>query len=354
MGGAIFFVLMLAAVMIVGTYVFAYASHCFLTIVEQTSAGNDEVIWPNDPMYDWLWEAVYMLWLSALWLGPVVLAMRAVTSAQTGTRAASEVLAVSAAVLWLLFPITLLSSMSGPSRWLLLSPRLLSRLLGQRFGSLCQFYLHSGPILGATAAMMYLTFFTRGGTWFVVLTASGTAAAMMIYARQLGRLAHLVEHTRGTTRSPVRSVARRRPRIRQQSNAIRPKQPSELPPVISPSEGPITGYDVRYDDQPAPAPSAQPPSKRPIDPDDTPFGMQAAPQVASTRGPLPKEWTQPSEYEMSLARGGEAPPPPAHPWAVGVYNFPLYQNTFVPFLALSGGLIVLGLMIQTLIASKPT
>ena len=47
-------VLGLVATVIVGTYVFAYASHCFLTVVEQTSAGNDEVVWPNEPYQDWL------------------------------------------------------------------------------------------------------------------------------------------------------------------------------------------------------------------------------------------------------------------------------------------------------------
>src|SRR5438045_1205246 len=165
MGGAILFVVMLAAIMIVGTFVFAYASHCFFTVVEQTSAGNDEVVWPNEPMYDWLWEAVYMLWLTALWLGPIVLAMRAVSAARAGTGAASQTLLASAALVWLFFPITLLSSMSAPSRWMLLSPRLLSRLLGQRVGSLLLFYVHSGPILAAAAAMIYLTFFTAIGVW---------------------------------------------------------------------------------------------------------------------------------------------------------------------------------------------
>src|SRR3954447_25531347 len=131
---AIFFVLGLVATVIVGTYVFAYASHCFLTVVEQTSAGNDEVVWPKEPYQDWLWEAVYMLWLTALWLGPIVLALRAVTAANAGAGVASEVIVAAAVCVWLFFPITLLSSMSGSSRWVLLSPRLLSRLFGQRLG----------------------------------------------------------------------------------------------------------------------------------------------------------------------------------------------------------------------------
>src|SRR5947209_16283376 len=106
----IVFVPLLAAAAVLGGAVFAYAAHCFLTVVEQTAAGNDEVVWPNDPMYDWLWEAVYMLWLTALWLGPVVLVLRAILAAHSGAAAASGVMVAAAALTWLVFPVTLLSS----------------------------------------------------------------------------------------------------------------------------------------------------------------------------------------------------------------------------------------------------
>src|SRR6476646_9805641 len=139
------FVPLLAATMVIGTFVFAYASHCFLTVVQQTASGNDEVVWPNDPMYDWLWEAVHMLWLIALWLGTIVLALRAVTGAHAGVGVATNVIVVAAIAVWLLFPLTLLSSMAGESRWTLVSPPMLSRLVGQRSGSLMLFYVHSGP-----------------------------------------------------------------------------------------------------------------------------------------------------------------------------------------------------------------
>ncbi len=350
MGGAIFFVLCLATTMIVGTFVFAYAAHCFFTVVEHTSAGNDEIIWPDGPFYDWLWEAVYMLWLVALWLGPIVLALRA------ATEGSARVLVVSAALFWLFFPLMLLSSMSASSRWMLLSPRLLSRLIGQRSGSLMMFYLHSAPVLAVAAAMMFVTFFLAGGAWFLLLTAGGSAVALMIYARQLGRLAHFVEHTRAPLTIGPKTEPRRRPRIRARSrdpwsDGNRPLQPSELPPVLA-KEGPITGYDVRYDDRPAgETPAVR--RKRPVDVDDVAFDLQPPPEVASSRPPMPKEWTNPSEYEMALARGGEAPPPPANPWIAGIYNFPLYQRTLPRLVALAGGLAFLGVLIHILIALEP-
>jgi hypothetical protein len=356
------FVPLLAATMVIGTYVFAYASHCFITVVEQTSAGNDEVVWPDEPFYDWLWKAVYMLWLTALWLGPIALALRAVAAAHAGTGAATQVLVGSATAVWLGFPITLLSSMGGTSRWVLFSPRVVARLLGQRLGSLLLFYLHSGPVLAACAALLYLTFLTPGGAWFVLLTGVGLAAALLVYARQLGRLAHLVEHTRGPAARPPQPAPRRRPRVRAtatydpwsgSAEQNRPRQPSELPPVMSPLEGPIVGYDVRYDDRPAPE-QQPPPRRRPPDLDDVPYEIEGSPHQDPPRGPMPKQWMEPTEYEMRLARGGSAPPPPAFPWAAGVYNFPFYQQTLLPLVALGGGLTLLGLMVQVLVELKPS
>jgi hypothetical protein len=350
-GPAIIFVLLIAATMIVGTYVYAYTAHCFLTVFEQTASGNDEVVWPSGPFLDWLWEAVYLLWLSAIWLGPIVLAVRAAANA-------SSALVVAAIFVWLFFPFTLLSSMGATSRWTLLSPQLIRRLLGQRFGSLLLFYLHSGPVLAAVAGMTYLTFFAAGGAWFLVLTATGTATALFVFARQLGRLAHLVMHTdEPTPARPNRERPRRR-RVRAAAHdpwsdeQNRPRQPSELPPVMSPSEGPITGYDVNYGDRPVQE-TPPLPRKRPPDLDDVPYELHGSPNDAPPRGPMPKFFNEPSEDEIALARGGRAMRPPKNPWAAGVYNFPLYSKSLPHLIAVSGGLAVLGLLIAAMLGNNP-
>lgn len=352
-----FFVPLLAATMVVGTFVFAYTSHCFLTVVDQTSAGNDEVVWPNDPMYDWLWEGVYMLWLTALWLGPIVLALRAATDPAAGW----HVLVVGAALVWLFFPVTLLSSMSASSRWVLFSPRLVARLYGQRPGSLLLFYLHSAPVLAVAAVLFQWLYVRPGAAGLALLTGPALAALVFIYARQLGRLAHLVEHTRGRAVPPPQPAPRRRaPAAAAVHNPWtgsaeenRPPQPRELPPVMTPFEGPVVGYDVRYGDRP-PQPEPPPaPKRRPPDLDDVPYELEGSPNVDPPRGPLPPEWAKPSEYEMRLATRGAPPPPPAHPWAVGVYNFPLYRGVSVPLVMLASGLGALGLMIHTLMIFKP-
>jgi hypothetical protein len=357
MGGAIFFVLTLVVTMVVGTFVFAYAAHCFFTVVEQTAAGNDEVDWPNVPYVDWLWEVVYILWLAALWMAPFAFT--------ANSRAGTAGLIVSAALVWLFFPISLLSSMSASTRWALVSPALLRRLLGQRFGSLLLFYLHSGPVLAAAVVLVYLSFFRGGGLPMLFVTAAGLAAALLIYARLIGRLAHLISHTRDPVRRSVRRTARQPAHVRAASHdpwdheENRPRQPSELPPVMSPLEGPITGYDVRFDDQPVSEPdsvrSRDPAGRRrPPDLDDVPYELQGSPTEAPPRGPMPRNWMEPPEHELALARGSTPPPPPAHPWVSGVYNFLLYSKTFPNFGVLAVGLAFLGFLIAALIELNPT
>jgi hypothetical protein len=100
---------------------------------------------------------------------------------------------------------------------------------------------------------------------------------------------------------------------------------------MTPFEGPVTGYDVNYDDPP-PVPESPPPRRRPPDLDDVPYDLQEPADVAPARGPMPAVYTRPPEYELALARGGTRPPPPKHPWADGTVSFLGYSQT-VPHLA---------------------
>lgn len=349
---AFIFVPLLAATMIFGGALFAYASHCFVNVVEQTASGNDEVLWPNDPIYDWLWEAAYMCWLTAIWLGPIVLILRAT---EHGKDSSALAMIGAASVIWLVFPITLLSSMSGATRWALVSPRMLARLFGQRFGSLLAFYIWSAPDLAVAAICAQQVFFKPGSILMLGLGAIGLGIAFMIYARQLGRLAHLVEHTRDPIARPSRPRAHRvspRP-ARVAPSASRQRQPRDLPPVDAPAEEARVGYDVRFDDGPTPPPAPPARQTRPPDLDDVPYDLEGPAHAAPPRPPLPKNLLEPSEYEMSLAIGGQAPPPPQSPWTTGVFSFPFYQKTLPPTAALSAGFGFLGLLIRALIILKP-
>src|SRR5437660_12132789 len=121
---AMMFVCLLVAAVIVGTYVAAYAANCFLTVAEGTAAGNDVVKWPDEPFIDRLWKFVYFGWLIAVWLMPTLLLGRWLLAATTTGFTARAGTVAGAGGLWLVFPISLLSSMSASSPCFVLSSAL--------------------------------------------------------------------------------------------------------------------------------------------------------------------------------------------------------------------------------------
>ena len=68
-GNAIQFMVLLVAAILAGSYVFAFAGHSFLVVVEQTANGNDEVVWPDEPYHDWIWRFASLAWLLLVCLG---------------------------------------------------------------------------------------------------------------------------------------------------------------------------------------------------------------------------------------------------------------------------------------------
>src|SRR5207244_4226568 len=74
-GQLIFFFLTLMASVIVGLFTLTYAAHCFLTIVEDTAAGNDEVHWPDQPPTDWYGKPFFLGWLLSLPIALILGAM---------------------------------------------------------------------------------------------------------------------------------------------------------------------------------------------------------------------------------------------------------------------------------------
>src|SRR6478609_12118 len=103
------FVLLMAATVIVGAYVFAYLAHIFLSLIETTATGFEEVPWPDEPYVDWLWKGVYLLWLVAVWLVPLLFVSQFLFRTHTPAVAAAQLVYFTAALFWLLFPISLLS-----------------------------------------------------------------------------------------------------------------------------------------------------------------------------------------------------------------------------------------------------
>lgn len=350
-GGAMMFFVLLAGLVIVGAYVFAYASHLFLTVIESTATGFDEVSWPDEPYIDWLWKGVYLLWLAALWLIPLLL---------VGTRIGEQHVAFWAAGLgWLLFPISLLSSMSASSRWIVFSPALLPRLAA-RFGSLITFYLLTAPLLALVALAIWWNNRT-GGFWPIPVAAFAVAAGLLIYARLFGRLALMVRHTADRPEpQPVRRVRDRTPaQVRAASydpvrSGKRIRQPSELPQVDAPDPEARTGYDLRLDDGPHETGKPAGHGWKVHDPP-TSYDIADGPHhVDPPRGPIPGRIIKPSEYEKELARTDKSPDVPENPWFNGTFLFPFPPKNRGPLVWLTFGFSAFGGILKLMQSFTPS
>src|SRR5947208_1533404 len=113
-GALILFFSVLVALILTALLVFAYLAYSFLAVLSDTAVGNDAVLWPGDPLFDWFFKGWYLGWLVAVWAVPA-------TFLVSLFRLPGPLFAACvAACLWLLFPIGLLSSLSAESRFAVL------------------------------------------------------------------------------------------------------------------------------------------------------------------------------------------------------------------------------------------
>jgi len=166
----------------VSVWTYSYAASCLLAIVQETASGNDLITWPEDTWRDRFWKLLYVGYLAVL----AALAGAGVASLlewQTGIF--WPALAITGCVL---FPIILLSSLERDSTWAVLSPVIVRSLFVVMWGWLV-FYSFAA-LLGVLAALpIGAGYYLRHQFAGVVLAAPVAAAAVLIYARLLGRLA---------------------------------------------------------------------------------------------------------------------------------------------------------------------
>lgn len=357
-GGALIFFMFLIASVILGLYAGAFAAHVFLVTVDGTAAGYDEVTWPDEPYLDWVWKLFYLAWLAALYAVPLMFFARyqAGTQATTGAALTNTVIAFAVAA-WLFFPLTMLSSMGGPSRWLVFYPPAL-RQAAKGGSSMVVFYLLSGPVL-ALAALSVATMIFLGPLPFVAVGGVGLAVAILIYGRLFGRLALALGKVDGGAKvkarprfraSPLVEAAARDPMAR--GGRAHFVQPEDLPPTNAPDPEARVGYNVRLDDAPpVEAPRA---TTRPVEPPEGPYELSDGPaNRRRDRGPIPDEWLNPRPYEMELAGYGKKPARPKHPWAGGIFTFPFRKANHVVFVWLATLLTAFGLVVRLAALSVP-
>jgi ribosomal protein S27E len=174
-----FFALPLIWVLI---FTLSYSAACCLRILESTAAGLDDVEgWPDPIWKEWAGQLIYLLWIAAM---PTVVCFGIGRLAQL---AGLSLWPVMLGLLFVIFPIVLLSALEANSVWVPLTrPILVS--LWQLWWGWGLFYLESGCLAGLLWAQIY---FGRSGFEIATLIsfAPMLSACMVIYARLLGRLA---------------------------------------------------------------------------------------------------------------------------------------------------------------------
>ncbi len=347
LGPAMMFICLLVLDGLLGAALACFAARCFGTIVELTAAGEDHVRWPDEPLVDWLGRALHLLWLVAFWLAPVGVLLRILARVYPeGIPTAWFLLPV--ALFWLLFPVSVLSSLSAQSRWVFFRPAMVVGL-ARVFPATVTFYAVTALLVGACAALVT---FTLESGWLLLgpVAAAAVGTTLFVYARLLGRLAYLLGRLEVRGRPPAperkRPPAKRPGGKRSRKRGVevtdpwavpkRPRKRAEPPPKL-----PVEGYGVAPEDVPPPPAEEARPKKRRV---------KAYELAAEEPPPLPAE--PPLDGYRPVGRDAEQEKedrPPAHPFLNGVYTFPFYDTSAPYWLGLSGGLVAFGLVFQALL-----
>jgi hypothetical protein len=341
-GEAILFVVTLAGWAVVSVYLLALAARAYLVIVQGTADGVDRVEWPDEPIFDWIVTALYFLGLAALILTPAGILGRALAGRLFPEDRALRFVVLVTPLAWLFFPVGLLSSMSGATRWAVLSPRIVVGMF-RVAPSAFVFYVVTGVLLACVGGLGYLGLFSP--RWYVLpLSVLAMAAIWMVHARLVGRLAWLIrERSRGVVkaRRAEQRPRKKRARSRAAEDPWAVPDEEEAPPARSGS----MGYAAVEAEEPRPA--------RPnyLDPPPNPYTLSDPldePEPAAR--PTPAVSDERLEREIALRRRERPNPPPASPLWSGVYEFPLYEDCRGPlvYLVLFGG--VSGAMFRVLLA----
>jgi hypothetical protein len=387
-GSAMLFVLSLVACVIAGLFVVTCASQTFLNALYGTAAGNDEVPWSSDPFFDQFAESCFLGLLLALGslaaLGPAGLLFPDFLKQPFGAPL------VVAGAAWLIFPILLLSALTGTSRLCVLHWECLRRLVRRPF-ALLLFYLSTGVSLFIGVAAAYLAVFYPHP--LALVGAIVAAACVLIHARLVGRLAWILSETEVHKKSAKRRRLRRvkssdpwktpQETLREpsaapeQNTAITAADPLFIPTAATsaaladaeedewtPNKKPYALLGDMASAALPPIPASNP-ARRPIpqqaitsspracpedDEEETAPRMQpATPEPAVDRAQIKPELPEPDRIEMRWMENRRLPPLPRWPLLRGVWIFPFYPSTLDRLFRLSILSFILAVLIRFMI-----
>ena len=182
---AFIFVPALVGSTIVGFVFLLFAAHYYLTVLEGTAAGAKEIPWQSEPVTDNFTKVFYLAWLIGVWAGPAYLISRAFA---TGPDAAWLKLAVPLLVMWVLYPVSQLSSLSASSVWVPMNLDVFTRLV-QKPVVTAVFFALTLPVFALFGVAFKWAFLTKGDWPMLFVGVPLLVLAALLYARLLGRLA---------------------------------------------------------------------------------------------------------------------------------------------------------------------
>jgi hypothetical protein len=344
-GSAIFFMCLFVLAVIVGTFVLSYAAYSFFVVVQDTAAGIDEVVWPGDPVPEWLGRLAVLAWLVLVWLAPLGMFGRGLIRQDP-----AFFVLLAGVILWLFFPIGVLSALSGGSRWLFFRPKLLLGLVRIAPTTL-GFYVGSALLVAVTLSLWYVAL--SGSALLVAVAASVGSAVLLIYARLLGRLAWRLNRLKGPPRPPVvdDKDGPQTPRaVTVEDPWAEPPQRGRKKPKTGKkkkSEGISTGkdaYGLVEDPDAYRLATEERKGPRPIEPPD-PEGYALSDEPLAPR-PVPAAEPEAYSLEMRLAERTPQEKIPSFTLFSGVFTFPFYPGSQKPLLWLTIGGGALGLIVR--------
>jgi hypothetical protein len=347
---ALMFISLMLMNLMVGFLVIAYVAHCFLLVIEDTAAGNDEVIWPDEPLYDWIMKGFYLVSVVAIWLAPLgVLARILKVNGASPTQFLSW-FGLAIALLWLMFPISILSAMSSQSRWILLRWHVVWNL-SRIPSAIAVLYLVSGLMLLIVLSLAYFAS-ANFQYWVLLILGPLQAFCLLVYGRLIGRVGWLLQELRPKKKKKISVKTSVEKELEVESTdpwkgPPRPKKRKRMaapePTPDKPSKLPVDGYAVSAEELP------KQPMEIPLD-GYAAIGYETVPvrhdpeeeKLLEKNRAEGRELPTPSALQMKLAERSKPQPPPPLPLVSGIYSFPFYNTSLQAFGKLGIGLTLTG------------
>ncbi len=343
--------------MVVGP-LWCYVSHVFVHIVEETSGGNDEVRRSDEPLTDWLWQGVYVASFVLLWGALGFLAGEIVSHKVRHEWRHFALAGTVGAVLWLMFPVSFLSSASSEIRWTPFSPGLIVRMLRRMVDTTVYFALTA--VLVAVCAPLCVLIASDGRVVTMFVGPIVLGLGVIMYARLTGRIAYIARladapKTKKKRAKPkrVRGTKTTDPwEVRDEDEPGGFTQPSAMPTITGALEEEISGYDVNLghssDAEASPPKSESETRTMAADADERVMRsparerrMRAGSEVIPDRLEL-KRLTREEEKRHR------------HPWIEGIWLFPFQPLAATQWLILSVEFMFVGLLARGLIVLWPS